>query len=165
MGKVTRTFDILEKGIKILMAILIGGMVALISLQVGFRYLLNQPLTWSEEVARHLMIWSALLGAAVAYRRKGHLGMDVIVMLFSPQWKRIVEGIVHLLSIGFFGLILLNGIPMVQKTMSQLSSAILIPMGYIYAALPVGSAFLLLFALEKLLGFYQREETPEIQNI
>ncbi len=165
MGKVTRTFDILEKGIKILMAILIGGMVALISLQVGFRYLLNQPLTWSEEVARHLMIWSALLGAAVAYRRKGHLGMDVIVMLFSPQWKRIVEGIVHLLSIGFFGLILLNGIPMVQKTMSQLSSAILIPMGYIYAALPVGSAFLLLFALEKLLGFYQREETPEIQSI
>ncbi len=165
MGKVTRTFDILEKGIKILMAILIGGMVALISLQVGFRYLLNQPLTWSEEVARHLMIWSALLGAAVAYRRKGHLGMDVIVMLFSPQWKRIVEGIVHLLSIGFFGLILLNGIPLVQKTMSQLSSAILIPMGYIYAALPVGSAFLLLFALEKLLGFYQREETPEIQSI
>ncbi len=165
MGKVTRTFDILEKGIKILMAILIGGMVALISLQVGFRYLLNQPLTWSEEVARHLMIWSALLGAAVAYRRKGHLGMDVIVLLFSPQWKRIVEGIVHLLSIGFFGLILLNGIPMVQKTMSQLSSAILIPMGYIYAALPVGSAFLLLFALEKLLGFYQREETPEIQSI
>ena len=165
MGKVTRTFDILEKGIKILMAIMIGGMVALISLQVGFRYLLNQPLTWSEEVARHLMIWSALLGAAVAYRRKGHLGMDVIVMLFSPQWKRIVEGIVHLLSIGFFGLILLNGIPLVQKTMSQLSSAILIPMGYIYAALPVGSAFLLLFALEKLLGFYQREETPEIQSI
>ena len=165
MGKVTRTFDILEKGIKILMAILIGGMVALISLQVGFRYLLNQPLTWSEEVARHLMIWSALLGAAVAYRRKGHLGMDVIVMLFSPQWKRIVEGIVHLLSIGFFGLILLNGIPLVQKTMSQLSSAILIPMGYIYAALPVGSAFLLLFALEKLFGFYQREETPEIQSI
>jgi TRAP-type C4-dicarboxylate transport system permease small subunit len=165
MGQVTRTFDILEKGIKILMAILIGGMVALISLQVGFRYLLNQPLTWSEEVARHLMIWSALLGAAVAYRRKGHLGMDVIVMLFSPQWKRIVEGIVHLLSIGFFGLILLNGIPLVQKTMSQLSSAILIPMGYIYAALPVGSAFLLLFALEKLLGFYQREETPEIQSI
>lgn len=165
MGKVTRTFDILEKGIKILMAIMIGGMVALISLQVGFRYLLNQPLTWSEEVARHLMIWSALLGAAVAYRRKGHLGMDVIVMLFSPQRKRIVEGIVHLLSIGFFGLILLNGIPLVQKTMSQLSSAILIPMGYIYAALPVGSAFLLLFALEKLLGFYQREETPEIQSI
>jgi TRAP-type C4-dicarboxylate transport system permease small subunit len=165
MGKVTRTFDLLEKGIKILMAILIGGMVALISLQVGFRYLLNQPLTWSEEVARHLMIWSALLGAAVAYRRKGHLGMDVIVMLFSPQWKRIVEGIVHLLSIGFFGLILLNGIPLAQKTMSQLSSAILIPMGYIYAALPVGSAFLLLFALEKLLGFYQREETPEIQSI
>jgi TRAP-type C4-dicarboxylate transport system permease small subunit len=38
-------------------------------------------------------------------------------------------------------------------------------MGYIYAALPVGSAFLLLFALEKLLGFYQREETPEIQSI
>ncbi len=165
MGKVTRTFDILEKGIKILMAILIGGMVALIALQVGFRYLLSQPLTWSEEVARHLMIWSALLGAAVAYRRKGHLGMDVIVMLFSPQWKRIAEGIVHLLSIGFFGLILLNGIPMVQKTMSQLSSAILIPMGYIYAALPVGSAFLLLFALEKLLGFSQREETPEIQSI
>ncbi len=165
MEKVTLGFDILEKVIKVFMAILIAGMVIFISTQVGFRYLLNRPLAWTEEVARHLMIWSALLGASIAYRKKGHLGMDFIVLLFSKPWQRRAEGIVHLLSIGFFGLIAFHGISLVQKTMSQFSSAILIPMGYIIAALPVGSAFIFLFAIEKLLGFYRKEEASEMHSL
>lgn len=154
-------FDVMEKVVKILVAILIGGMVMLICLQVGFRYILNQPLTWTEEVARHLMIWAALLGAAVAYRRKGHLGMDVIVVQFNKRWQGIVEEFVHLVSVGFFGLLVFNGIPLVEKTMHQFSSAIRIPMGYIYASIPVGSALILLFAVEKLIGFYKKKEVPE----
>jgi TRAP-type C4-dicarboxylate transport system permease small subunit len=145
-----RAFDLLEQGIKVLMAALITGMVVLIAMQVCFRYVLNEPLAWTEEVARHLMIWSALLGAAVAYRRKGHLGMDIIVTHLPPQGQRIVEVLLQVISIGFFGILVIHGIPLVERTMRQFSSAIRIPMGYIYLAIPVGSALILLFAIEKL---------------
>jgi len=151
MQAIVRAFDLLEKAVKILMAGLIAGMVVLIAAQVCFRYVLNEPLAWTEEVARHLMIWSALLGAAVAYRRKGHLGMDIFVMQLPRHWQRVAEIILQILSIGFFGILVIHGIPLVERTMRQFSSAIRIPMGYIYAAIPVGSALILLFAIEKLI--------------
>src|SRR4030042_3329311 len=97
MRAIVRAFDLLEKTIKVLMAALIAGMVVLIAMQVCFRYALNEPLAWTEEVARHLMIWSALLGAAGAYRRKGHLGMDILVMHLPRHWQRAVEVILQAL--------------------------------------------------------------------
>jgi TRAP-type C4-dicarboxylate transport system permease small subunit len=150
MSALIRLCDMVEKSIKVIMAALIAGMVVLIASQVGFRYVLNEPLAWTEEVARHLMVWAGLLGAAVAYRRKGHLGMDILVMHLGKPWQRIVEMILQALSIGFFGILVIHGIPLVGRTMGQLSSAIRIPMGYIYASIPVGSALILLFAVEKI---------------
>jgi TRAP-type C4-dicarboxylate transport system permease small subunit len=161
MRAIVRAFDLLEKTIKILMAALIAGMVVLIATQVCFRYVLNEPLAWTEEVARHLMIWSALLGAAVAYRRKGHLGMDILVMHLPHHWQRAVEVTLQVLSIGFFGVLVIHGIPLVERTMRQLSSAIRIPMGYIYAAIPIGSALILLFAIEKLVRAWEEQASSD----
>lgn len=157
MQAIVRAFDLLEGAIKIVMAGLIAGMVVLIATQVCFRYALNEPLAWTEEVARHLMVWSALLGAAVAYRRKGHLGMDILVMHLPRRWQRRVEVALQILSIAFFGLLVIHGIPLVERTMRQLSSAIRIPMGYIYMSIPVGSALILLFAIERLIRIGERD--------
>ncbi|HEX7551427.1 MAG TPA: TRAP transporter small permease [Candidatus Methylomirabilis sp.] len=150
MSALVRLCDVVEKSIKVLMAALIVAMVVLIASQVGFRYVLNEPLAWTEEVARHLMIWAGLLGAAVAYRHKGHLGMDILVVHLGKPMQRVVEVVVQLLSLGFFGILVIHGIPLVERTMGQFSSAIRIPMGYIYASIPFGSALILLFAVEKI---------------
>ena len=158
MSALVRLCDVVEKSIKVIMAALIAGMVVLIAAQVGFRYALNEPLAWTEEVARHLMIWAGLLGAAVAYRHKGHLGMDILVMHLSKPWRRGVEMIVQALSIGFFGILVIHGIPLVERTMRQFSSAIRIPMGYIYASIPVGSALILLFAMEGIVRVWSDQE-------
>lgn len=147
------------------MLLLLGGMVVLITAQVAFRYVLNQPLAWTEEVARHLMIWAALLGAAMAYRRKAHLGMDLLVRLATPAWRRRIETLVHLLSLGFFLLLLVTGIPLVEKTMRQFSSAIRIPMGFIYASIPVGAGLVILFAVEKLLLLFAPEPAPDSPEV
>ena len=161
MQAIVRAFDLLEGAIKIVMAGLIAGMVVLIAMQVCFRYVLNEPLAWTEEVARHLMVWSALLGAAVAYRRKGHLGMDILVTHLPRRWQRLVEVVLQVLSIGFFGILVIHGIPLVERTMRQLSSAIRIPMGYIYLAIPVGAALILLFAIERLIRIRENQASSE----
>ena len=158
MSALVRLCDLVEKIIKVLMAVLIVAMVLLIASQVGFRYILNQPLAWTEEVARHLMIWAGLLGAAVAYRRKGHLGMDILVMHLGKPWRRVVELILQVLSIGFFGILVIHGIPLVERTMRQFSSAIRIPMGYIYASIPAGAALILLFAVERIVRVWSDQE-------
>ena len=140
-----------EKLVRSVMILLLGGMVVLIFAQVLFRYLLNHPLAWTEELSRHFMIWAALLGAAVAYRKKAHLGVDVLVLQFGSRLQEAVAWFVHLMAILFSGFLVYFGIAIVRKTMNQLSSALTIPMGYIYASIPVGAAIILLFAVEKLL--------------
>ncbi|WP_067725896.1 TRAP transporter small permease [Oceanobacillus damuensis] len=47
-------------------------------LQIFFRFVLNMPLTWSEEASRYLNLWSVLLGAALAVKYKDHLRVDLI---------------------------------------------------------------------------------------
>lgn len=144
------------------MMTMIFGMVVLIFNQVVFRYLFNRPLAWTEELSRHLMIWAAFLGAAVAYRKKAHIGVDVLVKKFSKPWQRRVEGFVHLACLGFASFIVLYGSSVVKKTMNQLSSALSIPMGYIYASIPVGAALIGIFAVEKLFHLStQQEDRPK----
>ena len=47
-------------------------------LQIGFRYALNAPLTWTEELARYLYVWACYLGAAVALRRRSHIAITLV---------------------------------------------------------------------------------------
>ena len=61
---------ILGKGVDYVAAILVSVMTVLVFLQVLFRYWLHLPLDWGEEVSRYLFIWSAMLGAAIATKRK-----------------------------------------------------------------------------------------------
>lgn len=153
-----------ERLVQFVMILLLSGMVFLIFAQVLFRYVLNHPLAWTEELSRHFMIWAAFLGAAIAYRKKAHLGVDVLVLQFSPRWQGVMVWFVHLVSILFAGFLVYYGIDIVKKTMHQLSSALGIPMGYIYASIPVGAAIILLFAVEKLLERYVSRDSGAVSG-
>ena len=56
-----------------------GGMTIVVLLGVFFRYVLQQPLSWSEEVARYLMIWAASLAVSIGIMRKEHLGITFLI--------------------------------------------------------------------------------------
>lgn len=143
-------FALLETVAKAIMKALIVGMVLLIFGQVIFRYLLNHPLAWTEELSRHFMVWAAFLGAAVAYRKKAHMGVDLLVARLPAPSRRAVERLVHMAAAGFATFLVYQGGLVVDKTMQQFSSALTIPMGYVYASVPVGGALMAAFALEKL---------------
>lgn len=59
------------------------------------RYLLGDQARWTEELARFLMVWLAFTGAALAYAKQAHLGVDVLVELLEPSARRVVMLIEH----------------------------------------------------------------------
>lgn len=152
---------LLEGAAKTTMKALIVGMVFLIFGQVVFRYALNHPLAWTEELSRHFMVWAAFLGAAVGYRKKAHMGVDILVAQLAVPSRRTVERLVHIATAGFALFLVYQGGLVVSKTMQQLSSALTIPMGYIYASVPVGGALMAAFALEKLWGTWATDTGPK----
>ena len=85
---------VLGKGVDYIAAILLAVMTVLVFLQVLFRYWLQLPLDWGEEVSRYLFIWSAMLGAAIAAKRRAHFGIDFLVTaLPSPVQTAIAIGV------------------------------------------------------------------------
>ena len=75
--------------------------VALAVAQVGFRYGLGQPLIWSEELAKLLLVWMVFLGAAVLCWDGRHLDVDVVFRLLPPAGRRILRWLNLALAAGF----------------------------------------------------------------
>ena len=68
----------------------LGAMSIITIVAVFFRYVLHSPITWSEEAARYLMIWSTLLGISIATKQKAHLGIDIFVSMAPKKIQRIL---------------------------------------------------------------------------
>lgn len=151
-----KLFNLIEQICVYVLVITLGGMCIFIAAQVFYRFILDRPLSWTEEAARHLMIWSAFIGSAIGYRRNAHLGIDILVHYLETRGKRGVRTIrivIDSLTIILSGLIIHFGISIVQRTMQQHSSALNIPMGYIYAAVPTGFLFIGIFGIERIMNY------------
>jgi TRAP-type C4-dicarboxylate transport system permease small subunit len=126
---------------------LVAVMTVVVLLQVIYRYLLSQPLYWSEELARYLFVWISILGATLSVQRRGHFGMDFFFRMFPEKGKRLLIFLIYLLMGGVVLVLLVQGIALVQKTAAQLSPAMEISMGWAYACLPAGACLMVIHLL------------------
>jgi TRAP-type C4-dicarboxylate transport system permease small subunit len=130
-------------------------MTIMIFLQVVFRYLLKAPLSFSEELARYMFIWSVAMGAALALRKGKHIGVEAFVQWLPVRFRDQVKIAGSLLNLLFFGLLIWYGFVMVGATMDQLSPALLLPMGYVYLAIPSSGIVLFVCEIAKFLESYR----------
>ncbi|MCE5284162.1 MAG: TRAP transporter small permease [Deltaproteobacteria bacterium] len=134
-----------------------GFMVAIIVFQaillvigVVFRYLLNAPITWADEIVRYSLIWTTFAGAALATKDNKHILVDVIDLML-PEWaKRITNWVADAVVIGFMVFLIFYGIKMTDyergmfgETLSWFSYA------YVYVSIPIGAALTIFFTVSK----------------
>jgi len=94
-----KVIDRVCKGLEFLIALCLALMVVLVFGNVVLRYGFNSAITMSEEVSRWLFIWGTFLGAVVALREHGHLGIDMVVGRLPVIGKKICLVVGHLLMI------------------------------------------------------------------
>ncbi|MFF0830803.1 TRAP transporter small permease [Brevibacillus sp. NPDC003359] len=123
---------------------LLAIMVIAVFLQVLFRFLLDQPLAWTEEVARYLLIWITFLGSAYAMSIKAHIGTEYIQKYLSPRMNKLVLVIAALCSLIFFLVMVQQGYVLSARSMTQTSPTLLVPMGYVYMVIPISGALLIM---------------------
>ena len=73
--------------------------VILVNVNVIFRYFLNSPIKWTDEVVTSLFVWTVFMGSAYAHRRHAHLGVDIVVNLVKGRSRQVIEFIVAVLEI------------------------------------------------------------------
>ena len=117
------------------------------------RYILGYQSSWTEELARVLLIWSSLLGAALTFYLKGHLGVDYLVSKFDASSRRILGVANYLIICIFAGYVLIyGGIGLVKETfaLEQRMMALGIAKGFVYLVVPLCGIFIIVFSLSHL---------------
>lgn len=135
---------------------------------VASRYLLGSQAAWSEELARLLMVWLALLGAALVCREERHLGLDVIVRSWPESVQR-VDRIVVFLAVFIFAtvIMLIGGWQLVSHRFEsgQLLPALGIAKAWFYLALPVSGGLISLFSIESMcLTLFERSSDAGLEE-
>ncbi|MFK8014981.1 MAG: TRAP transporter small permease [Gammaproteobacteria bacterium] len=136
------------------LALLMTAMVASVVWQVLSRYLFVVPAAWTEELARFLLIWIGMLGAAYAYRQGSHLGIDLLANKLGAAGQRTLHGVVHCVCLLFaVGVLVVGGGALMSLTweLKQYSAAIGLPIAYVYAVIPASGLLISLFAAEAML--------------
>lgn len=129
-------------------------------LQVFSRFVLGKAFIWTDEFCRYGLVWLTFSAAALGFGRHAHIAIDVFVSMFPKSVQKVV-GIIHSMLICLMGLFLLVfGAKLALVTMSQVSPALRIPMGCIYAALPFFGIVTLFFSLLEFVGSLGSREEP-----
>ncbi len=131
-----------EKLAVFLIMLLMSFLVIITFMQVFYRYVLNNPLTWSEELARYIFIWIVFLASWYVFKKGGHLGMDFFTQKLSANLQKWLGRLIDGIILVFIFLILKNTPQFLKLTLRQTSAALKIPMGYIYLAFPVSTALM-----------------------
>ncbi|HLT90852.1 MAG TPA: TRAP transporter small permease [Woeseiaceae bacterium] len=146
MRAVVNAIDRIFRG---LLALLLAVMVACVTWQVVSRYVLGSPSSWTEELARFLLIWIGLLGGAYAYHVKMHLGLDLLSQKLSPGARRVQARFIHAAVILFSVVVLLGGglsLIGLSLELGQYSAALELPMWVVYLSLPLSGLMLVVYA-------------------
>lgn len=139
--------DGIAKVLNLTIACMMFIMCAVTVWQVFTRYVLNDASSWSEEVARIMMTYMALLGSAVVIRSGGHVTVTVLIDRVGPQTLKWLLVLRDLAMLGTLSVVGWTGLQFARLNAVQLSAAMDIPMVYIYAALWIGAGAMALMLI------------------
>lgn len=140
-----------DKVLAPVLSALMAGIVIVVTWQIISRYLLHAPSSYTEEIARFMLIWIGLLGAAYAYRTKMHLGLDLLTNKLTGA-ARMWAGLFSAACVAGFAVLvmIIGGIQLVSLVweLKQSSSALGVQIAFIYSVIPLSGAIITLYAVD-----------------
>lgn len=145
-----------------IVVVCLGTMSVLIFAQVFLRYVMENSLSWSEELSRYLLIWMVNVGISYAVKKKTHVRITALDTVLSPPLKKALDILSNLLILGFAGTITILSFQVVTFNfrMGQMSQALeFLPIWVVYLAVPVGFALTCFRVVQNLLTPEKPEDT------
>lgn len=138
----------------------VAVVLALVLIQVFFRYVLNDPISWTQEMSVFGTMLVVMLGAAIAFRRGEHISVTFFVDLFPRPIRLALNVLANLVTMGFLGMLSYQSWLLSKRAMMQVSPTTGIPVGVVVLFVSVGCGLALLYLIPRLL----RPETRGVQE-
>lgn len=160
-----RAKHLVDRVLGALLIVLMGASVINVLWQVFSRFVLNAPSSFTQELARFLLIWVGVLGAGFGVGKRDHLALEIVPERLdgrTEQWTRI--SIQVFILIFALGVLIVGGTRLVyiQLILGQVSPSLGIPLGYVYLVLPLTGIVTAFYTIDHINGHLRilREETP-----
>jgi TRAP-type C4-dicarboxylate transport system permease small subunit len=135
--------------------LIMGIMVINVLWQVFTRFIVGIPSSFTDELARYLMIWLGILGAAYVSGQNMHVAIDVLPLRASAKTQKKLKLIVYIMIIVFAVLaMVIGGLRLVYITyvLDQHSPALQIPLAAVYFAIPLSGALIIYYKISDILN-------------
>ncbi len=117
----------------------------IVFLQFFTRYVLNDSLAWTEEIARYALMWVVFIGGAMVTRRNTHIAVELLSNVMKPgRLRATLLAIVDFIKLAFIGLLAFVSWTITERMHQQRMTVFDLPMSYVYAGVAFG-CFLMLF--------------------
>jgi TRAP-type C4-dicarboxylate transport system permease small subunit len=118
--------------------VMCAAILAVMSLQIFLRYVLNISLIWSDELSRFLLIAMAFIGCATGVRKRNHIRIDVIDYVLGERAKRLLWLAIDAIVLFYLVYIAVQSIEILRIFNRRPSTAMGLPMSIPYGAITVG---------------------------
>ncbi|WP_157960365.1 TRAP transporter small permease [Marinimicrobium alkaliphilum] len=151
----------LDRAVEVVCSLWLLAMVAMTCWQIISRYLLGSPSTYTEEFLRFSLVWVSMIAMAYVAGLRKHVSFTLFSDKASVQWQRYWQVLIELAFLAFAIFILIQGgYKATSITMNQVSPSLGLPMGYIYSALPLAGAILVVYSVLNCIQLLTEEVTP-----
>jgi len=133
----------LYEGLGLLGGAILAVMAGAVFLQVALRYVFSTGLEGLDEVPRYLFVWLVMVGAAAAMYRGEHTALDFFRDRLPARGRAVARLVTNGAAIALFLSLIHSSLVLVPNAQLQTSPGLGLPLGYVYAAVPVGSALIL----------------------
>ncbi len=138
---------ILGRGVEWVCLALMVALCLDLMLGVFSRYVLFSTFTWYDEIARICFVWLVFLGAAVGVKRQAHFRLHLVVDALSPRARWVAGLFGRLVVMGFAAALVRQGWAFVELGRFQQTPVMGLPKSWVYLAMPVGGALIILYSL------------------
>jgi len=143
----------LDKIIELLLVSILSAMVINVLWQIITRYFSASPSSFSDELARYLMIWLGLIGSAYVSGKKEHVSIDYFLKKLNHKKRILLNRLIDfiILFFAFFVMIIGGGhLVFVTIKLEQLSPSLQIPLGFVYSVIPLSGLIIIFYQISNI---------------
>ena len=134
----------------------IAGIVLVTLAAVWWRYMLDNPLSWIEQVSNMIFIWVVFIGSAVLYRLNLHIGVDIFLGMLNERQRNIWKWVIECGNLLFIVVLFIYSLKLTIDVLPNTAGALDISPAYYYSAAPVACLMMMLYFVEKIVDPMRR---------
>ncbi len=125
--------------------VIFWSLAFIVFLQFFTRYVLNDSLSWTEEIARYGLMWVVFIGGAMVTRRNTHIAVELLSNVMKPgPLRAALLALVDFIKLAFLGLLAFVSLTITERMHLQRMTVFDLPMSYVYAGVAFGCFLMLI---------------------